>query len=333
MRSYLLYATICYTTFQAFVCDRYDDDTRWLHADRSVDCESAEYVRHRAYAILALIFYVVGIPVFFFGALMYRKLRGAAAADEFSALNFLSGRFTDKAFWFDPPVMLFKAAIGGVFVFFKNSVLKFQFGGLVACLWIMLGAAIRPFPTFWQNLGHDMLNLGVFLFLSSGQLMFSEGGESSTRTANRIFLWIASAGMMAGTVGWWGVEVFLGKWRKLQGAQYLIQWWHALIGGDAAVQPAAEGDAEEEKEDDARRAEQPRQLQASVGSLKRTITGLKRKLKHHEKTLAERDRKIVELEATIERQSQSETGQLQRTPPTHHMDETPDEAPKLTLEA
>ena len=238
--SYLLYATVCYTTFQTFVCDEYDDGTLKLRADRSIGCDSDDHKRYRALAILGLVFYVIGIPVIFLIALVRRASSGARRENEFSALEFLSGRFVDEAFWWDPLVMLFKATIGGLFVFHEESPIKFQFGVLVAFVWAMFGAAIRPFPSFWQNLGHDMLNLGVVLFLMSGQIMHSQDETAAARGTSNAYLWIVSVGMMAGVAAWMAAELTQGQWRKSAAVRYLVKRWHAAIGRSKAVHPAGD---------------------------------------------------------------------------------------------
>ena len=93
--NYLGYASICFTTFQAIPCDRFDDGTSWLRADRSIDCTSGAYYFHFGLAILGVIVFVVGIPATFLYALWKREEANPATGREkgvFNPLDFLSAR-------------------------------------------------------------------------------------------------------------------------------------------------------------------------------------------------------------------------------------------------
>jgi hypothetical protein len=69
--TFLIYSTVSTTVFQAFACDRIDEDintavtTRYLRADYSIQCDIHEHKMYKAYAAVMIIIYPLGIPALY----------------------------------------------------------------------------------------------------------------------------------------------------------------------------------------------------------------------------------------------------------------------------
>ena len=189
--------------------------------------------------------------------------------------------------------MLFKATVGGVFVFAPQSPLKFDFGILVAVLWSMFSAGVRPLPSEFQNRAFDALNFGVVCFLTSGKIMHSDDG--STSFASNLLLWLVSAGSIVGVVAAFASEVIKGKWHD---AKTLMARVTPAVtdaedaGGHVELMQLGDGTSkaparakDDERADDKIAPANPDPRDAKIAAL--------------EAKLGARDGKIARLEATI----------------------------------
>ena len=102
-------------SIQAFDCERFDDGEFWLRADYSLRCgtgteqagltaPTAAYNAVRAAAVLAILIYAAGVPLFFLGLLMScrKQLSRRAPPTPLSAvLGFLSAEYRTRYFAWD----------------------------------------------------------------------------------------------------------------------------------------------------------------------------------------------------------------------------------------
>ena len=58
----LVYFSVSFTIFQTFVCETLDDGVSYLRADYSLTCDTDRYAIYRAYAIVMLCVYPIGLP-------------------------------------------------------------------------------------------------------------------------------------------------------------------------------------------------------------------------------------------------------------------------------
>ena len=63
--TFVLYSSISFTIFQAFICNRLDGGGEYLRADLSISCKTEEYKIYRLYATFMLGVYPVGVPAVF----------------------------------------------------------------------------------------------------------------------------------------------------------------------------------------------------------------------------------------------------------------------------
>lgn len=61
---FLVYSSVAFTVFQTFVCDTLDNGVSYLRADYSLTCSGPRYASFKAYAILMVCVYPIGIPLF-----------------------------------------------------------------------------------------------------------------------------------------------------------------------------------------------------------------------------------------------------------------------------
>ena len=65
---------ICTTTFTLLrSCHELLDGSRWLHADYSLSCDAEGWRAKQALALCSLIIYALGIPVFYFVLLYWKR--------------------------------------------------------------------------------------------------------------------------------------------------------------------------------------------------------------------------------------------------------------------
>lgn len=62
---FFIYASVSFTIFQTFVCEKLDDGETYLRSDYSLTCTTNTYRAYKAYAILMVCVYPVGIPAAF----------------------------------------------------------------------------------------------------------------------------------------------------------------------------------------------------------------------------------------------------------------------------
>ena len=89
--------------FQAFDCEEFDDGTRFLRADYSLDCTDAEYRRVRFLAWVAIALYPVGVPLLYLTLLLCA--RKAILTEQPTALSrsltFLHQDYELSMYWWE----------------------------------------------------------------------------------------------------------------------------------------------------------------------------------------------------------------------------------------
>lgn len=71
---FLLYPSVTSIAFLTFVCSQYEDGSRFLGVDLSVDCDSPEYVELVLIAAAIIIVYAIGVPILYlYSVFTYRK--------------------------------------------------------------------------------------------------------------------------------------------------------------------------------------------------------------------------------------------------------------------
>ena len=89
--------------FQAFDCEEFDDGTRFLRVDYSLDCNDAEHGRVVSMAWVAIALYPIGVPLLYLALLLCA--RKAILAEQPTALSrsltFLHQDYAPSMFWWE----------------------------------------------------------------------------------------------------------------------------------------------------------------------------------------------------------------------------------------
>ncbi|CAN0425302.1 unnamed protein product, partial [Ascophyllum nodosum] len=78
--TFLVYSNVSSILFQTFACEHLEDGELYLRADYRIECDSAKHEKLQAYAVIMIIMYTLGIPVFY--ATLLLKDRDILKTDE-----------------------------------------------------------------------------------------------------------------------------------------------------------------------------------------------------------------------------------------------------------
>ena len=89
--------------FQAFDCEEFDDGTRFLRVDYSLDCNDAEYDRVVSLAWVAIALYPIGIPLMYLTLLLYARkaILTEQPTDLSRSLTFLHQDYEPSMYWWE----------------------------------------------------------------------------------------------------------------------------------------------------------------------------------------------------------------------------------------
>mgnify|MGYP001191171049 CR=1 FL=1 len=89
--------------FQAFDCEEFDDGTRFLRVDYSLDCNDAEYDRVVSLAWVAIALYPIGIPLLYLTLLLSARqaLLAEQPTDLSRSLTFLHQDYAPSMYWWE----------------------------------------------------------------------------------------------------------------------------------------------------------------------------------------------------------------------------------------
>jgi hypothetical protein len=73
MLLYCVYPSLTYFVFQVFQCEAFDDGSKLLRADYSIDCDSDVHSKYVAFAGCMIVVYPVGVPLLYLAALWSHK--------------------------------------------------------------------------------------------------------------------------------------------------------------------------------------------------------------------------------------------------------------------
>jgi len=160
----------------------------WLRADLQVACAGAEYDAVRALALVAIVVFVLGVPLALSVAMHHRrdairranegKESAVSARDRASASSyrFLFQPYSPRFFGWEALIMLRKAALVAVlsFVPAEQGDLRVYIGLGVLQIPLLLQAFYRPFRTALQNRLESFALIATFLTLFVGQAISLE---------------------------------------------------------------------------------------------------------------------------------------------------------------
>jgi len=182
---FLLHPTLTQQIFEIFQCTQYGDNS-YLATDLSISCDGATYQKWRAAAILMILLYVVGIPLFGFSFVFnYREhLDDPSVKRRF---RFLYEGYSRHAYYWEFIIIARKVILVAIVVFLKNQ----TFRSVLAGLWLLIAALlahvwVAPFSSPSLE-GLETSALSVLLAtLLFGLYAYSPGFSASEQTFSAV---------------------------------------------------------------------------------------------------------------------------------------------------
>jgi hypothetical protein len=186
--AFLVYPGVSSKILRTFNCEEFDDGSRALQSDATVDCNSQRYQQYLGYAVFMFLIYVVGIPVTFFVLLKRKRkllhmsqwaklspddqrtcLLERDAIPEIQSLHFLWQSYNPNAYWYEIFDLLRKLAQTSIFVLVsKFSPLQALFVMWISIVTMSVLSVIRPYRE--ASIGYlaswSQLSILVIAFLS-----------------------------------------------------------------------------------------------------------------------------------------------------------------------
>lgn len=171
--TFLVYSTVSFTILQTFVCDTVGSDA-FLRADYSVSCDTEAYGRYRAYAVLMVLVYPIGVPaISAWWLLRNRKDLANPSRPTVANLEPMSqiwDCYRPSRYCFELVEFARRTALTTVAVFIvPNSLAQISLMLLLAAVFLLVSASLAPFhSTVDMNLslwGNGIVMASMYLAL------------------------------------------------------------------------------------------------------------------------------------------------------------------------
>jgi len=180
----ILYNALCVTVLQAFVCDDMPNGEKVLRIDPDQPCGTGDHIVVMAFAVLAIIVYVFGIPIALFLTLSQKRKQNKLKDDE--SLTLLGFVYTDyePGFWFWEMIITARRFILCVLMVLLYAMPQFQ----LAC-GLILTIAFICIQYFWRPFKQGMLDVldsaalvSMALYMIAGLIFTSENSTPAVIT-------------------------------------------------------------------------------------------------------------------------------------------------------
>ena len=124
---FLLYSMLTKQIFEAFNCQYVGRGMYLLASDTSIECYTNEHALIMVVAVIFMLLYTLGLPVLSIIVLLRLRARIKMEADMkaepvvIRLLGFVYDGYEPSYLWWESVVMLRKASIAAVIVFFRND--------------------------------------------------------------------------------------------------------------------------------------------------------------------------------------------------------------------
>lgn len=176
---FLFYTMLTKQIFESFNCQYIGQDTYLLASDTTIECYKGKHIPIMLVSVLFLALYTLGLPVSSAVAItLLRKriaaeLAGKRMPKVKGMLGFVYDGYEQNFLWWESVVMLRKAFVVAVIVFFCNDAyLQALFAAFVGLVSLVTQTSFMPF----DNFSHDVIeSVGLFLIVCTmgGSLAFS----------------------------------------------------------------------------------------------------------------------------------------------------------------
>lgn len=240
---FLVYPTVTRQALEMLLCSEPINGHRFLLADVSVACGTADYESVASLALSVLIIITIGFPIA--SALLIVPFRNRLQSDKAQRrFGFLLKGYKGERFWYESVIMFRKAAVAASAVLLRSSssTLQLWAGLLVQLTFMVLHVSLRPY----KHRGHDRLELGcmvatIFLLvLGQGFLLPGiDGGGLTLLTVAVATVVLAALGACLFVIG----QDLLRYAKQAKIAMRVIEAWKQEQADAAALAAAAAVDA------------------------------------------------------------------------------------------
>jgi len=194
----ILYNALCVTSLQAFVCDDMPDGARVLRIDPDQPCGTGDHMVVMAFAVLAIIVYVLGIPIALFLTLFQKRKHNQLKDDE--SLLLLGFVYTDyePGFWFWEMIITARRFILCVLMVLLYTMPQFQLacGLMLTIAFICIQYFYRPFKRGMLDVLDSAALVSMALYMIAGLIFTSENSTPAVITLTTQIVLISTTGFI-----------------------------------------------------------------------------------------------------------------------------------------
>ena len=178
---YTLYTGVSTKMFRLFKC-REIMGVWYLTADYRVVCGGEEYTTHSAMAVVGMLVYTFGIPLFIFNVLHRNRKylhKSRCPQDELymndrvkKEYGSIYSDYTESNYAFDLLDLLRRLLLTGALILVgEQSNTQVFLGALLCQLWLLVVTVRRPYKAYWDNVLSILLSLQLVLIMLCGMAL------------------------------------------------------------------------------------------------------------------------------------------------------------------
>lgn len=174
--TFLVYSSVSAVLFSTFACETLEDDINYLRVDYRIECDSSRHRAFQVYAGFMVVFYTVGIPLFY-GALLFRDrdvLKNDPAHREdnprVATTSDLWKPYRPTAFYYEVVECGRRLLLTGVVVFiYPGTAAQIAVTLLMAFVFVVLAEVLAPYASAWDawlsRIGHAIVFVSMYVAL------------------------------------------------------------------------------------------------------------------------------------------------------------------------
>lgn len=190
--TFLVYSPVSSILFQMFSCDELDDGKTYLRADYRIECDSSKHEALQVYAVLMMILYTAGIPIFY-ATILYTNRKvlmdGKAREDDAVAksISNLWELYKPNRMYYELVECARRVSLASVVVFiYSNTAAQIAVTLMMGGFFTLLSEAAAPYASHldaWvSRAGHAIVCTSMYL-----ALLLKVNVASETASSQRVF--------------------------------------------------------------------------------------------------------------------------------------------------
>lgn len=173
--TFLVYSPVSSILFQMFACDDLEDGKTYLRADYRIECDSTKHRTLQVYAVLMMLLYTAGIPIFF-GIILYsnrRVLQDEEAREDdpvAASMSNLWELYKPNRIYFELVECARRVSLAGIVVFiYPNTAAQVAVALMMGGFFMLVSEAAAPYASqmdSWiSRAGHAIVCTSMFMAL------------------------------------------------------------------------------------------------------------------------------------------------------------------------